>query len=298
MPTSLSTTVRRRNTLIGYSFILPSLTGFFLFTLIPVTGALLLSFMKWDSASPIQFIGLKNFFVMFKNSSFQIALKNTLYYTALTVPLTVIGALFFAVVSDSMRKGNGVFRAIIYFPSIASIVAVSVVWQFMYHPEFGPINSFLKLIGFLNPPRWISSPTWAMPAVIIVSIWSKMGYFMIMFVAGLQTIPNQLYEAAMLDGANTRQKFMKITLPMLSPTMFFVVIICIIGSFKVFGRIYIMTARGPGRSTSVLVYTIYKEAFTGLRFGYASAMALVLFLIILIFTLIQFRYQKKWVNYM
>ena len=280
------------------AFLLPNLIGFLLFTLIPVMTAFVLSFMEWDSANPAKFVGLKNFMALFRTRSFRVALWNTIYYTVGVVPLTIVVSLALAVLFSKPIRGIAFFRAAHYFPYLASIVAVAGVWQFLYNADAGPINMFLKSIGVANPPRWTASTTWAMPAVIIMNVWRSCGYYMIMFVSGIQAIPSHLYEAAMLDGAGGFQRFRYVTLPMLSPTMFFVSIICIINSFKVFGAIYVMTQGGPGGSTSVLVYEIYTQAFSNFKFGFASAEALVLFLLIFIVTLIQYRGQEKWVNYM
>ena len=286
-----------RSRITAFCFLLPNLIGFLIFTLIPVISAFVLSFMKWDGANEAVFVGFKNFTLMWKDSSFVIAFWNTIYYTVANVCLTIVVALALANMLNKGMKGVVVFRAVHFFPHIAAIVAVSVVWQFLYHPEFGPINMVLKSIGITNPPRWTASTRWAMPAVIIMTVWKSVGYYMVMFLAGLQAIPDQLYQVATIDGANAWQKFRYVTLPMLSPTMFFVVIICIINSFKVFDQIYIMTEGGPGRATSVLVYQIYQQAFINYRFGYASAMALVLFLLVFVVTIFQFRAQEKWVNY-
>ena len=288
----------RKRRLTALAFLLPNLIGFLLFTLIPVMTAFVLSFMEWDSANPAKFVGLKNFIALFRTRSFRVALWNTIYYTVGVVPLTIVVSLALAVLFSKPIRGIAFFRAAHYFPYLASIVAVAGVWQFLYNADAGPINMFLKSIGEANPPRWTASTTWAMPAVIIMNVWRSCGYYMIMFVSGIQAIPSHLYEAAMLDGAGGFQRFRYVTLPMLSPTMFFVSIICIINSFKVFGAIYVMTQGGPGGATSVLVYEIYTQAFSNFKFGFASAEALVLFLLIFIVTLIQYRGQEKWVNYM
>lgn len=288
----------RKRRLTALAFLLPNLIGFLLFTLIPVMTAFVLSFMEWDSANPAKFVGLKNFMALFRTRSFRVALWNTIYYTVGVVPLTIVVSLALAVLFSKPIRGIAFFRAAHYFPYLASIVAVAGVWQFLYNADAGPINMFLKSIGVANPPRWTASTTWAMPAVIIMNVWRSCGYYMIMFVSGIQAIPSHLYEAAMLDGAGGFQRFRYVTLPMLSPTMFFVSIICIINSFKVFGAIYVMTQGGPGGATSVLVYEIYTQAFSNFKFGFASAEALVLFLLIFIVTLIQYRGQEKWVNYM
>lgn len=286
-----------RKRLTAYCFLLPNLIGFLVFTLIPVVSALGLSFMRWDSYNPTQFVGLQNFRIMLKDSSFRISFWNTIYFTCATVPLTVIVSLILALALDKGLKGLTIFRAIHFFPHIASTVAVAVVWQFLYNADMGPINMFLRAMGVTDPPRWTASVTWAMPAVIIMSVWKSAGYYMIMFLAGLQGIPNHLYEAATIDGANGWHRFRYVTLPLLTPTLFFVIIMNLIYSFKVFDQIYIMTQGGPGRATSVLVYYIYVQAFVNQNFGYASAMAFVLFLILLVITIVQFRLQEKWVQF-
>lgn len=287
----------RRNRRNAYCFLLPNLIGFILFTFIPVISAFVLSFMQWDGANTATFIGLDNFKQLFNDSTFIISFWNTIYYSLATVPLTIVTSLILAILLNKGIKGLKFFRALHFFPHIASIVAVAVVWQFLYNPDLGPINMFLKTIGIINPPRWTASVDWAMPAVILMSVWKSSGYYMVMFLAGLQGIPNSLYEVADIDGASAFKKFWYVTLPMLSPTMFFVVIVCLINSFKVFTQIYIMTEGGPGRATSVLVYTIYNQAFLNFKFGYASAMALVLFAMVFIISVIQFKVQEKWVNY-
>ncbi|HHT48528.1 MAG TPA: sugar ABC transporter permease [Firmicutes bacterium] len=287
-----------RNRLTAYCFLLPNLLGFLVFTLLPVFTALGLSFMRWDSYSPIKYVGLRNFATMFRDSSFIIAFWNTLYFTGLTVPLTVIFALLLALALNKGFRSIKIIRAIHFFPHVASLIAVAVVWQFLYHPDMGPINHFLRAIGIATPPRWTASATWAMPAVIIMTVWKSAGYYMTMFLAGLQAIPDHLYEVATIDGASPWQKFRYVTLPLLTPTLFFVLTMNLIYSFKVFDQIHIMTQGGPGRATSVLVYYIYVQAFVNQNFGYASAMATTFFLIILGFTILQFRLQERWVTYL
>ena len=254
--------------------------------------------MRWDSYSPIKYVGLRNFETMFRDSSFKIAFWNTLYFTGLTVPLTIVAALILALALNKGLRSVKIFRSIHFFPHIASTIAVAVVWQFLYHPDMGPINQFLRLVGIADPPRWTASVKWAMPAVILMSVWKSAGYYMVMFLAGLQGIPQHLYEVATIDGATSWQKFKSVTLPLLTPTLFFVLTMNLIYSFKVFDQIYIMTEGGPGRATLVLVYYIYVQAFVNQNFGYASAMAAVFFLLILGVTIVQFRMQEKWVNYL
>ena len=286
-----------RNTLIAFTFILPNFLGFLIFTMIPVIVSIGLSFTQWDSVSPIKFIGLKNFARLLHDETFKISFFNTLYYTIGTVPLTLICALILALLLNKGLRGVKIYRAVFFFPYITSVVAIAVVWNMLFHPTMGPINDFLRWVGIKNPPGWTGSTDWSMPAVIITSVWRYMGYYMIIYLAGLQGIPGELYEAATVDGANAWKKFKNITLPMLTPTTFFVTIMLTINSFKVFDLILVMTEGGPGRSTNVLVYQIYNEAFLNFKFGYSSAIAMVLFVVVLAITIIQFKVEEKWVNY-
>ena len=289
-----------RTNLIGYSFILPNLIGYTLFILIPVMFSFVLSLVEWNGSkvAPMKFIGLTNFINLAKDSTFKISLFNTVEYAVLTVPITVVLSLLLAVLMNSKIKGIKFFRAAFFFPYIASLVAVGAVWNMLFQPDFGPINDVLRAIGISNPPGWVVSTDWAMLAVSIVSIWRFAGYYMIVYLAALQGISRDLYESAGLDGANGWKKLKYITIPMLTPTTFFVLIMLTIQCFKVFDLIFIMTGGGPGRSTNVLVNFIYNAAFTSYKYGYASAGAIVLFAIVLIITLIQFRGEKKFVNYM
>jgi len=286
-----------KKNLVAYSFLLPNFLGFLIFTLIPVICAFILSFMEWDSANPMVFVGLRNFSKLLTDETFKISFWNTIYYSVASVPLTMILALLLAIILNNKIKGVGVFRAIYFFPYVTSLVAIAVVWNMLFHPTLGPINQFLMAIGFKNPPGWTSSVEWAMPAIIIVNIWRNAGYYMVMYLAGLQGIPRELYEAATVDGANGWQKFRKITIPMLTPTTFFVSIMITISCFKVFDLVQVMTDGGPGRATNVLVYHIYNQAFMNFKFGYSSAISMILFAVVLIITIIQFQFEKKWVNY-
>jgi multiple sugar transport system permease protein len=257
-----------------------------------------MSFFKWDGYNDPVFNGVNNFARLFSDAKFQNSLQVTFLYTAITVPITIVLSLLVAALLTANIKLTVLYRSVFFFPYIASIVAVAIVWQFLYHAELGPINEFLRSIGIANPPRWTSSKDTALVAVAIMNIWRSVGYYMVLYIAGILGIPPSLYEAAAVDGANAWYKFWHITLPMLSPTTFFVVIISIINSFQSFTPIYVMTGGGPGTATQVLVFRIYEEAFVLSNFGYASAMAVVLFLIVLLFTLFQFRTQEKQVVYM
>lgn len=264
---------------------------------IPIIMGLIISFTDYNGFSQFNFIGLKNYIDMFRDEYFLVSLGNNLLYTAVTVPGIVVFALLLAVAVNTGIRCSGLFKTMFFLPNISSMVAVGIVWAMLFNPTMGPINNFLRSLGIENPPQWISASDSALWSIMLVDIWKKAGYYMVILLAGLQSIPKQLYEAASIDGAGAVKKFFKITLPMLSPTMFMVMVLCIIQSFQVFDLVNIMTQGGPGRSTNVLVFRIYQEGFQKLQFGYASAMAYFLFLIVLIVTLIQFREQKKWVNY-
>jgi multiple sugar transport system permease protein len=306
---AMQTNLLRRNTasvrrktlkqnLIAYSFILPNLLGFAMFTLVPMVFSLALAFMNWDGANVVTWAGLDNFRQLFRDDTFRIALVNTFYYVVGTVPPTMAASLALALLLNQSLRGRDFFRTTFFFPYVASLVAVAVVWNMLFHPAMGPVNQLLTALGVENPPRWTASVDWAMPTVILASIWKGMGYYMVIYLAALQGIPSYLYEAAEIDGANTWQKFRYVTLPMLTPATFFVSIMLIIASFKVFDLIMVMTGGGPGRATNVLVVHTYNTAFKEFRFGYSSAIALVLFAIVLVITIIQFRTEKRWVSYM
>ena len=284
-----------RNNVVGYSFIIPNLIGYSIFVFIPVIFSFVLSVMKWDgSQAPMEFVGLANFAEIFGDKVFRDSFVHTVQYALMTVPPTLILSLLLAVLLNSKIKGVAVFRTAFYFPYIASIVAVGAVWNMLFQPDFGPVNEMLKFLGMEEPPRWVVSTDWAMVAVSIVSIWKYMGYYMIVYLAALQGISSSLYEAAQIDGANGWQRLWYITIPMLTPTTFFVLIMLTIQCFKVFDLVYVMTGGGPGNATKTLVNYIYEKAFTGWEFGPASAAAIILFAVVLVITLIQFSGEKKW----
>jgi ABC-type sugar transport system permease subunit len=282
-----------RPILTGWSFILPNFLGFALLTLVPMVFGLALSFMEWSPWGDPEWVGFANFDRMFHNPTFWIALGNTAYYAVGHIPLTIAVSLGLALLLNRALKGLGFFRTALFLPYVASLVAVAVVWNMLFNPTSGPVNQFLQSFGVTDPPGWTASTTWAMPAVIVASVWRDMGYYMVLFLAGLQTIPPELHEAATVDGANAWQRFWNITLPALRPTTFFVLVMCTVASFKVFDLIIVMTDGGPGRSTKVLSQLIYEEGIREGRFGYASAISLVLFVLVAGFTTIQFLLQRR-----
>lgn len=287
-----------RNTLVGLSFILPNFIGFFIFILIPVIFSLILSFMEWDGFNPMKFIMFENFITIFKDRVLRGAIWKTGYYSLFTVLLSLSASLGLAVLLNKKLLGKGFFRSAIFFPYVASIVAVSVVWNALFQKDFGPINGFLKMIGIAKPPGWTASVDWVIPALIIVSVWKNMGYFMIVYLAALQDIPYSLYEASTIDGANKRQQFFSITFPLLAPSTFFVLMMLTINSFKIFDLVYMMTEGGPGNASTMLSQYIYNQAFISWNYGKASAAAMILFLIVGTITVLQFKVEKKWLSYM
>ena len=284
-----------RETLIAYSFIAPNFIGFAVFTLIPVIYAFVLAFMQWDGVNEMKFVGIQNFVRLFSDKNFIQAFWHTIVYVACNVPLTIVCSLALALLLNSKIFGRNFFRTVSFFPYVASLVAVAAVWNFLFNPSMGPVNQVLSSLGVENLPKWAAGKDTAMLTVILFSVWKNMGYYMVIFLAGLQGVNPELYEAASLDGANKWQQFCNVTLPQISPTTFFVTIMVVISSFKVYNEVYMITQGGPGTSTLVLVYQIYNEAFVGTpEYGYASAISMVLFLMVLIVTLIQFRGEKKY----
>ena len=291
--------LRARKTLVAYSFIMPNLIGFFVFTFVPIVFSLFLSFCEWDSGNPIMFVGLKNFIYMFtKDNSFRISLLNTVYYTVVTVPVTLALSLFLAILMNKPLKGRVFFRSVLFFPYVASLVAIAVVWMALFNPDRGPVNNVLMAIGISNPPRWAASTTWAMPTIIGLTVWKGMGYYMIVYLAALQGVSRDLYEAASLDGANKWQQFINITWPCVTPTTFYILVLLMVSTFKSYDIMYITTQGGPGEATKVLAYHIYNQAFVSAKFGYASAVAMILLAIIVLVTLVQFRFEKKFTSYL
>lgn len=288
---------RRRieNALVAYSFIAPNFLGFAIFTLGPIVFAFALAFMHWDGSNAMRFAGLDNFWRLFEDKAFIAAFWNTVIYTVASVPATLACALGLAILLNQKIRGRNFFRTAMFFPYVASLVAVAVVWNMIFNPEMGPVNMLLYTLG-LDPadmPGWAADRHWAMVTVILFGVWKSMGYYMVIYLAGLQGINAELYEAAGLDGANAWQKFIHVTLPQLAPTTFFVTVMLTIQSFKVFDQVYMITQGGPGTSTLVLVYHIYNEAFISWDLGYSSMIALVLFFLVLAVTIVQFKRQRE-----
>ena len=279
-----------RESLVAYSFIAPNFIGFCVFTLIPMIFAICLAFCEWDGVHAIEFAGLQNFVDLMGDTTFKVSFINTIIYAVGTVPLTLVCSLGLALLLNQKVKARNFFRTVAFFPYVASLVAVAAVWNMIFNPSMGPINMVLSAFGVENLPRWAAGKDTAMITVILFSVWKNMGYYMVIYLAGLQGTNPELNEAAELDGANRRQIFWHIILPQLRPTTFFVVVMLTITSFKVYDQMYMITQGGPGNATMTLVYDIYNVAFVGTpRYGYASAISMVLFALVLVVTLIQFR---------
>lgn len=290
-----SSPLRRKEIRAGYLFILPGFLGFALFTAYPMISGMVLSLMENATLTKYVFVGLENYREMFRDEYVIRALTNNVKYAVMQVPATIVLSLFFSVLVFNLRHLRNFFRNVLFLPHITSTLAIATVWKVLFLPDQGLINTMLRAIGIADPPRWLLSMEWALPATVIVAVWQSIGFTMLLFIAGLQSIPGGYYEAAELDGASRFKQFFYITFPLLSPTIFFVTITNIISSFKVFDIVLQMTNGGPANSTNVLVYLIYEEGITNLHFGYSSAIAMLLFVIILAVTFVQFTLRRKWV---
>jgi multiple sugar transport system permease protein len=282
--------------MVGYLFVAPLILGLIVLTYGPVLVAFVLSFTKGDYISTPKWIGLDNYSALLKDKLFWQSLRNTLYYVVGVVPAGMVLSLLLALAMNQKLRGIVFFRSIFFLPTISSSVAISLMWLWIYNPEFGVLNFLLRQFG-VKGPTWLSSTDWAMPAVIIMAVWRGLGYNMLIYLAGLQGIPDVYYEAAAIDGAGAWAKFRHITVPLLSPTTFMLLILGLIGAFQVFEYTYVMTGGGPVYATLTMVLYVYNNAFRDFQVGYASALAYVLFFILLGLTIIQFRLQRRWVHY-
>ena len=273
---------------IGWVFILPAMIGTFIFIIIPVIFSFGLSFMDWDLINKAHFVGLKNYADIFSDPLFGKILLNTFVYAISTSIFAVIIPLVLACILNSKIRGSEFFKTAYFLPFVTPMIVIAVVWQWIFDPNIGILNHMLHL--HIN---WLYDTRFAMPAIIIVSVWKLIGYNMVIFLSGLSALNQSLFEASKIDGANFFNTFRYVTVPLLSPTIFFVVVITCISSFQIFDLIYLMTQGGPQDSTNVLVYAIYKNAFEYFKIGHASAIAYVLFVIILTLTLIQWQLRKK-----
>jgi multiple sugar transport system permease protein len=288
--------LRRTRAIWGVLFVSPLIIGLIVFAYGAVIAGLGISFTRYDTISPPQFVGIENFRYLVQWDLARIALRNTAYYTAGVIVLGLTSSLALSMALNQKIRGILVYRSVYFLPVISSMVGIALMWRWLYMTDFGLINWFLSLLGLPRVP-WLTSKEWAMPAMIIMSVWKSVGYYAFLFLAALQGVPDVYYEAAKIDGASAWHRFTRITLPLISPTTFFVLVTMAIGSFQVFDQVYIMTKGGPSYSTLPLVLLIYRSGFENLDFGLASALAFVLFIVVLLLSVVQFRLQRYWVHY-
>jgi multiple sugar transport system permease protein len=290
--------LERRQSRAAWLFVAPALSLFTVFFAIPVLAGFLLSLTDFDiyavgAPENARFVGLGNYGQLFRNPDFWNALRNTLYFVVVGGPLSVATSLVAALLlSAKLVRYKSLFRTVYFMPVVTTLVAVAIVWRYLYHPRYGLLNTFLGWFG-AGPIDWLGDPHWAMPAVILLAVWKNFGYNMLIFVAGLQSIPDDLYEAASIDGASWWQRFRHVTLPGLAPTFLFVSVTTMIGFFQLFSEPYVMTQGGPLRATTSIVLLLYEEGFRWWRMGIAAAIAFVLLVVTLIGTLIQMRLQRE-----
>lgn len=287
---------RFREAVWGYLMIAPMVLGFGIFFYLALGASAVISMTKWDVLTAPIWVGLQNYITLFNDPKFWQVLWNTTRYTIVSVPLGLIVSLLLALALNTRIRFRNVYRLIFFLPVLTMPVAIAVVWKWIFNPDLGLANQIMGLVGF-GRIKWLSDVNWAMNALVIMSVWSGSGYGMVIFLAGLQNIPREYYEAASVDGANWWQSLTRITIPLLTPTIFFNLITSLIGAFQVFDIIYTMTKGGPLNSTRSIVYNIYEDGFKYSRMGTASATAWVLFIIILVVTVVQLRVQKRWVHY-
>ncbi len=288
------TGLRREETISGYLFILPNFLGFALFTLFPIIFAFAMTFTDWDLSQTRSFIGLQNYAKLVNDHLFWKTLGNTMYYTFVAVPTGVFAAFILALLMNRKMKGVIIFRTLYFLPQVTLVVATALVWNWIYHPELGLLNYALRSIG-LPGANWLHSTKWAMPAVILTSNWMGIAPAILTLLAGLQGVPQEFYEAAEIDGASGFQQLLRITIPLLSPTIFFVVVTSLIGALQAFSQFFVMTQGGPAFATTPLVLYIFDNAFEFFNMGYGATLAAVLFLVIMVITIIQWKVADSWV---
>jgi ABC-type sugar transport system permease subunit len=285
-----------RALLTALPFITPSFFGVLMFLVVPVVVLFVLSFMNWNLINPATAAGFNNYLNIFRFDGAAHSLTITLYYVLLNIPLQTVLALALAVMINRKLPAMGLYRVLFVAPYLSTPVAMAVIWYWVFDPKLGAVNALLSHVG-ITGPQWLSSPALAMPVVALVNIWQYVGYNMLFFLAGLQAIPKQLYEAAEMDGAGPFKQFFRISLPLINSTMLFVLVTDVIGSFQVFDTLYVLTQGGPGNTTEVLNLKIYQVAFTDFRLGEAAAMSVLLFAVILAFTIGQFLFFRNRTTY-
>ena len=279
-------------------FLLPNAVGFLVFTIVPVLASLVLSLYSWPLTGKATFTGLENYILLLtKDTTFHSAVYNTLYFVAAYVPLNIAVALGVAVWLQGYGRGRRLLRVVFFVPVLTPLVADAVVWSLLYTNRNGLIDSVIHGVFGVQGPEWLSDPKWAMPAIVIMSVWQGFGYNMLLFTAGIHAVPQTYYDAGRVDGASKWRLFRSITIPLISPSLFFGIMLTVITSFQVFTQVYVLTNGGPGTSSTTLVYWLFEKGFNDYAMGYASAIAWVLFLIVIILTIIQLRLQRRWVHY-
>ncbi|TBL68475.1 carbohydrate ABC transporter permease [Paenibacillus thalictri] len=281
----------------GYLYLLPVIAWIGVFMAFPMYYIIYLSFFKWNLVEPNKtFIGIQNFIQMFTDNVFLSSLAHTVYFTIGNVALTMIVAMLIAILMNQKIPGITAVRGFFYSPVVVSVIAAAMIWGFLFDSQFGPLTQIVNAFG-LPSPKWLDDPNWAMNSIIMMSIWKHMGYYAVIYLAALQGISSDYYEAASLDGATALQKFFHVTWPLLRPATMLVVIMGIINSFQVFGQIYVLTAGGPVGSTNVIVYYLYDVAFHDFEVGYASAIGLFLFIAMMVVTLVQFKMMDRKIKF-
>jgi sn-glycerol 3-phosphate transport system permease protein len=282
---------------LAYLFLAPSLILFITFLFYPMVKSLYLSMTLTDPRGRVvEFVGLDNFIDLLGSGQFYSNLKVTLLFILLTVPTSIVWSLFLAAITHNKLRGMKIFQFIFSLPIVISVSTGSIIWFLLFHPTAGMFNYFLSLVH-IDPIPWLTSPSWALVSISLLTIWMNMGFLFIVLSSGLQGVPEEIYESAKIDGSSAVRTFIQIVLPLLSPTIFFALIVSVIGAFQAFGQIHILTKGGPMNSTNVIVYSIYQDAFVNFRFGIGSAQALILFVIIMILTVVQFKVLEKRVHY-
>ncbi|WP_226900163.1 carbohydrate ABC transporter permease [Nonomuraea phyllanthi] len=283
---------RLRDTAEAYALLAPSLFGFLLFLVAPIFGVAALSLFDWNLMGAPSFVGLDNYRELSADPEVWRAVLNTVYYVLLNIPAQTVLALLLALALNRRIRGGKVFRVAFVLPWMAMPVALGIIWSWVFDPRYGAVNQVLGMVG-IDGPNWLTDPAWAMPVIASVNVWQYTGYTMLILLAGLQAIPHQLHEAAMIDGTSPAQRFFRVTLPLLRPSLSFVLVTNTIGSFQVFDTVFVMTQGGPGGATDVLNFHIYQQGFQLFRTGFASALAMVLFGLILLVTAAQLVYFRK-----
>ncbi|NHN29905.1 carbohydrate ABC transporter permease [Paenibacillus agricola] len=282
---------------LAYLFLAPSLILFIMFLFYPMAKSLYLSMTLTDPRGRVvEFVGLDNFIDLLGSGQFYSNLKVTLLFILLTVPTSIVWSLLLAAITHNKLRGMKVFQFVFSLPIVISVSTGSIIWFLLFHPTAGMFNYFLSLVH-IDPIPWLTSPSWALVSISLLTIWMNMGFLFIVLSSGLQGVPEEIYESAKIDGSSAVRTFIQIVLPLLSPTIFFALIVSVIGAFQAFGQIHILTKGGPMNSTNVIVYSIYQDAFVNFRFGIGSAQALILFVIIMILTVVQFKVLEKRVHY-